>query len=46
MLIQLEHDGAIDIPPGDKDFVVSDDMRTPVDLNVLAIIRTRTNSPK
>ena len=27
MLIQLEHDGALDIPPGDKDFVVTDDFR-------------------
>ncbi|MEO7144679.1 MAG: tetratricopeptide repeat protein [Bryobacteraceae bacterium] len=37
MLVQLEHDGAIDIPAGDRDFVVSDDFRTSMDLNVLAI---------
>ena len=37
MLVQLEHDGAIDIPPGDKDFLVSDDFRSSMDLNVLAI---------
>ena len=37
MLVQLEHDGAIDIPPGDKDFLVSDDFTVPVDLNVLAV---------
>ena len=37
MLVQLEHDGAIDIPPGDKDFLVSDDFTVPVDLHVLAI---------
>src|ERR1043165_8592656 len=37
MLIQLEHDGALDIPPGDADFVVSDEIRLPVDLDVLAV---------
>ncbi|HEX4170624.1 MAG TPA: tetratricopeptide repeat protein [Bryobacteraceae bacterium] len=37
MLVQLEHDGAIDIPAGDKDFLVSDDFKCPLDLNVLAI---------
>jgi tetratricopeptide (TPR) repeat protein len=37
MLIQLEHDAAIDIPPGDADFVVSDDLRLPLDVDVLAI---------
>ena len=37
MLVQLEHDLAIDIPPGDKDFLVSDDFRVPIDLNVLTI---------
>lgn len=37
MLIQLEHDEAIDIPPGDKDFLVSDDFTVPDDLNVLAV---------
>lgn len=37
MLVQLEHDGAIDIPPGDHDFLVSDDFRCPLDLTVLAI---------
>lgn len=37
MLIQLEHDGAIDIPAGDKDFLVSDDFRVPMDLNALAV---------
>ncbi|MDQ2844648.1 MAG: hypothetical protein M3Y72_27105, partial [Acidobacteriota bacterium] len=37
MLVQLEHDGAIDIPPGDRNFVVSDDYRCPVNLKVLAI---------
>lgn len=37
MLVQLEHDGAIDIKPGVHDFLVSDDFRCPEDLNVLAV---------
>ncbi|HXB74338.1 MAG TPA: tetratricopeptide repeat protein [Candidatus Acidoferrales bacterium] len=37
MLIQLEHDGALHIPPGARDFVVSDDFRLPLDVDVLAI---------
>ena len=37
MLIQLEHDGMIDIPAGAKDFLVTDDFRVPIDVNVLAI---------
>ena len=37
ILIQLEHDGALDIPPGDRNFVVSDRFRLPVDADVLAI---------
>ena len=37
MLVQLEHDRALDIPPGDQDFVVSDEYRTPMDLQVLAV---------
>ena len=37
MLVQLEHDGAIDIKPGDRDFLISDDFRVPEDLNVLAV---------
>jgi Flp pilus assembly protein TadD len=37
MLVQLEHDGAIDIAPGDSDFLVTDDFRSPMDLTVLAI---------
>lgn len=36
-LVQLEHDGAIDIPPGDPDFLISDDFRASMDLNVLAV---------
>jgi Flp pilus assembly protein TadD len=37
MLLPLEHDGALDIPPGDADFQVSDDFVTPVDMDVLAV---------
>lgn len=37
MLIQLEHDTAIDIPPGEPDFVVTDEFRAPLDMKVLAI---------
>lgn len=37
MLLQLEHDSAIDIPPGDKDFLLTDDFQVPLDVNVLAV---------
>ncbi len=37
LLIQLENDGALDIPAGTRDFVVSDDFRMPVDVDVLAV---------
>ena len=37
MLINLEHDGALDIPPGNSDFLVSDDFRLPMDVDVLAV---------
>ena len=37
MLVQLEHDGALDIPPGNRDFVVADDFRLPLDVDVLAV---------
>ncbi|HXW63185.1 MAG TPA: tetratricopeptide repeat protein [Candidatus Acidoferrales bacterium] len=37
LLIELEHDGALDIPPGARDFTVSDDFRLPLDVDVLAI---------
>src|SRR5262245_38789282 len=30
MLLQLEHDGALDIPPGDSGFVVRDELELPV----------------
>ena len=37
MLLQLEHDGALDIPPGDRDFAVSDNFRLPLDVDLLAV---------
>jgi Flp pilus assembly protein TadD/mono/diheme cytochrome c family protein len=37
MLLELEHDGAIDIPAGTRDYVVSDDLNVPLDLHVLAV---------
>ncbi len=37
MLLQLEHDGNLDIPAGDSDFNVTDNFRLPLDVNVLAV---------
>jgi tetratricopeptide (TPR) repeat protein len=37
MLLQLEHDGAIDIPPGAADFAVEDHYELPVDVDVLGV---------
>jgi tetratricopeptide (TPR) repeat protein len=37
MLLQLENDVKLDIPPGDKNFGVSDDFSLPVDVDLLAI---------
>src|SRR5215470_13708723 len=37
MLLQLEHDGAIDIRPGKKDFVITDEFTLPVDVDALAV---------
>jgi tetratricopeptide (TPR) repeat protein/mono/diheme cytochrome c family protein len=37
MLLQLEHDGALDIPPGVSDFPVADDFVVPMDMYVLAV---------
>jgi len=37
MLLPLEHDGALDIPPGNADFPVSDDFVAPMDMDVLAV---------
>src|SRR3984957_17114315 len=37
MLLQLEHDSALDIPAGERNFVVEDGLRLPVDFEVLGI---------
>ena len=37
MLLQLENDAKLDIPPGEKNFVVRDDFTLPVDVILLAI---------
>ena len=37
MLLQLEDDRDLDIPAGDKDFVVQDDLKLPIDVDVLGI---------
>ncbi len=37
MLLQLEHDGALDIPANDANFVVEDELKLPVDVQVLGI---------
>ncbi|HET7294530.1 MAG TPA: tetratricopeptide repeat protein [Vicinamibacteria bacterium] len=37
MLVQLEHDGALDIAPGAKDFVVDDHYVLPVDAELLGV---------
>lgn len=36
-LIRLDADDSLDIPPGDRSFVVSDTFAVPVELNVLAV---------
>jgi len=37
MLVQLEHDGALNIPAGARDFLISDDFKLPLDADVLAV---------
>src|ERR1700722_16431228 len=37
MLVQLENDAKLDIPPGQKDFLVTDDFTLPIDVELLAI---------
>jgi Flp pilus assembly protein TadD len=37
MLLQLEHDGALDIPGGDAAFSVADELHLPVDVQVLGL---------
>jgi tetratricopeptide (TPR) repeat protein len=37
LLVQIEKDNALDIPPGARDFTVSDDFRLPLDAEILAV---------
>ena len=37
LLIQLEHDAALDIPAGDANFVVTDELKLPVDVDLLGV---------
>ena len=37
MLVQLEHDGALDIPPGSSSFAITDHLKLPLAVKVLAI---------
>src|SRR5579884_1816623 len=37
LLVQLEHDAALDIPPGARNFTVGDDFKLPADADLLAI---------
>jgi tetratricopeptide (TPR) repeat protein len=37
VLLELEHDGVLNIPAGARDFLVSDDFKLPMDLDVLAV---------
>ena len=37
MLLQLENDAKLDIPPGEKNFLVTDDFTLPVDVDLMAI---------
>jgi Flp pilus assembly protein TadD len=37
MLLQLEHDSALDIPANDPNFVIEDELKLPVDVQVLGV---------
>lgn len=37
MLLQLDRDDALDVPPGDSDFIVEDSLELPVDVDVLGV---------
>jgi tetratricopeptide (TPR) repeat protein/mono/diheme cytochrome c family protein len=37
MLLQLENDLKLDIPPGDKNFIVTDEFTLPIDVDLMAI---------
>ncbi len=38
MLVQLEHDGNLNIAPGVRDFPISDDFKLPLDVDVLSVV--------
>ena len=44
MLVQIECDSALNIPPGIRDFLVSNDFRLPIDIDESPFILTRTIS--
>jgi Flp pilus assembly protein TadD len=37
MLVELERDASIDIPAGDRDYVIADDFRLPLNAKILAV---------
>jgi Tfp pilus assembly protein PilF/mono/diheme cytochrome c family protein len=37
MLLEMQNDGALDIPAGAKDFVVTDEFRLPIDVDLMGI---------
>ncbi|SPE38873.1 Tetratricopeptide TPR_2 repeat protein [Candidatus Sulfopaludibacter sp. SbA6] len=37
MLVQIERDSALNIAPGTRDFVISDDFRLPIDVDAIAV---------
>jgi len=37
LLVELERDQRLDIPPGARDFTVGDDFRLPIDVDILAV---------
>jgi hypothetical protein len=46
VVIELEHDSALDIPAGVSDFLLSDDFRLPMDVEVLAVFPQANNLAK
>jgi len=37
MLLQLQNDAALDVPPGDSNFVVTDEFRLPIDVDLMGV---------
>ncbi len=46
MLVELERDASIDIPAGDRDYVVKDDFRCPMDVEHTCRLSPRALSRK